>query len=345
MVINLEVPVGAVDKYTVYSAAEGVLKGFPLLSVDRGSYLVGGQLQSGLNLGRGGQVHSLQIGKYSALADGITFLIDLDHDYRSISMGLVPEWQEATKENKEMKIHRKGQILIQNDCWVGHGATLLGGVVIHDGAVVAAEAVVTKDVPPYAIVAGNPARVVKYRFPEEIRQALQKIAWWDWSSEKLRQNRRSMQEGMEAFVGEFLPEAESRLERICKHANPICALTEQGKIYVVAADTEESWPVCPGVIREFCEQFQRMDGQLVIYIPSICENKEKVFSEVMDILTPYREADCAVQIIDQEGVTAEDVIRNADAYITNRGSYNITYTCLADLYGKSILSGVDKKVF
>lgn len=58
--------------------------------------------------------------------------------------------------------------MIENDVWIGHGATIMGGVIIHNGAVVGANAVVTKDVSPYAIVAGNPARVIKYRFDDEI---------------------------------------------------------------------------------------------------------------------------------------------------------------------------------
>lgn len=74
----------------------------------------------------------------------------------------------------------KGDVIIGHDVWIGYGATILSGVNIGNGAVVGAKAVVTKDVPPYAIVAGNPARIVKFRFtPRQINRLLA-IAWWDW---------------------------------------------------------------------------------------------------------------------------------------------------------------------
>jgi len=73
-----------------------------------------------------------------------------------------------------------GNVIIKNDVWIGFGATIMSGVTIGNGAVVAAESVVTKDVPDYAIVAGNPARVIKYRFSKDEIDTLLEISWWDW---------------------------------------------------------------------------------------------------------------------------------------------------------------------
>ncbi|MEH2482607.1 phosphonate metabolism protein (transferase hexapeptide repeat family) [Nitrobacteraceae bacterium AZCC 2146] len=82
---------------------------------------------------------------------------------------------------------RRGHhISIGHDVWIGHGAIVLPGRNIGTGAVVAAGAIVTKDVPAYAIVAGNPARIIRRRFPEEVADALTELAWWDWDHEKLR---------------------------------------------------------------------------------------------------------------------------------------------------------------
>lgn len=75
----------------------------------------------------------------------------------------------------------KGDVVIGNDVWIGYGATIMSGVSIGDGAVIGARSVVTKDVPPYAIVAGNPGVVVKHRFDEQTVVDLLQIAWWDWS--------------------------------------------------------------------------------------------------------------------------------------------------------------------
>lgn len=78
-------------------------------------------------------------------------------------------------------------VIIGNDVWVGQGAMVMAGVTVGDGAIIAAGAVVTKDVPPYSIVAGVPARVIRKRFTEEQIEVLGKIAWWNWSEERIRE--------------------------------------------------------------------------------------------------------------------------------------------------------------
>jgi phosphonate metabolism protein (transferase hexapeptide repeat family) len=82
---------------------------------------------------------------------------------------------------------RSHQVTIGHDAWIGHGAIVLPGRSIGTGAVVGAGSVVTKDVPDYAIVAGNPARVIRLRFPSEIAQRMAALSWWDWPHETLRQ--------------------------------------------------------------------------------------------------------------------------------------------------------------
>jgi hypothetical protein len=79
----------------------------------------------------------------------------------------------------------KGDVRIGSDVWIGSGTTILSGVTIGNGAVIGTKAVVAKDIPPYAIVVGNPGKVVKYRFDEGTIAALERIAWWDWPLEKL----------------------------------------------------------------------------------------------------------------------------------------------------------------
>jgi len=99
----------------------------------------------------------------------------------------------------------KGDIIIENDVWIGATATIMSGVKISNGAVVGAGSVVTKDVPPYAIVAGNPAKVVKYRFTEEQIEKLLSIAWWDWEEQKIRDNAMIMwSNNIDDFINKFI---------------------------------------------------------------------------------------------------------------------------------------------
>lgn len=95
-------------------------------------------------------------------------------------------WPEETDEQFVFDWRRSRPVHIGNDTWIGHGAIIMKGVNVGNGAIVASNAVVTKDVPPYAIVGGLPAKIIKWRHPREIADRLEAMAWWDWDHEKLR---------------------------------------------------------------------------------------------------------------------------------------------------------------
>ena len=127
----------------------------------------------------------IEIGRFCSLGTGINILIYGHHDHQAITtsplISLVDYKTIVPPFPKE-------DVKIGNDVWIGNGATILSGVTIGDGAVIGAMAVVTKDVPPYGIAVGNPARVVKYRFSDEQISVLKKIAWWNWPHEKIAKN-------------------------------------------------------------------------------------------------------------------------------------------------------------
>lgn len=115
--------------------------------------------------------HKLYIGNYCSIATNVMFILDADHYTKHIST--FPFKVKILGERFEGV--SKGDIIIDDDIWIGYGATILSGVHIGQGAVVAAGAVVTNDVPPYAIVGGVPAKVIKYRFEKDIIEELLKV--------------------------------------------------------------------------------------------------------------------------------------------------------------------------
>jgi len=131
----------------------------------------------------------LDIGKYCAFAHDTTFIMsDANHSVAGPSTYPFPvfggDWA-AKMPARDYPAINKGSIRIGNDVWCGYRSTIMPGVTVESGAIVAACSVVTRDVPAYAMVAGNPARVVKMRFPEPVVARLLEIAWWDWSAERV----------------------------------------------------------------------------------------------------------------------------------------------------------------
>jgi virginiamycin A acetyltransferase len=134
----------------------------------------------------------LLIGRFCALATGMQFVMNgANHalgGFSTFPFGIFPgAWREGFDPAVYATGHR-GDTIVGNDVWIGMEATILPGVTIGDGAIVAAKSVVTRDVPAYAIVAGNPARVVRMRFAEATVERLLALAWWNWPIDKVTRN-------------------------------------------------------------------------------------------------------------------------------------------------------------
>lgn len=140
----------------------------------------------------------LVIGKFCSIACGAKFLFNsANHTLRSLSTYPFPLFYEAWEHGMSPAEawDNKGDIVIGNDVWIGYEAVILAGVTVGDGAIVGARAVVTKDVPPYTIVGGVPARPIRKRFPEEKTARLLALKWWDWPIEKIGAAMRDIQSG------------------------------------------------------------------------------------------------------------------------------------------------------
>lgn len=134
----------------------------------------------------------LIIGKFCSIACGAKFLFtSANHTLNSLSTYPFPLFYEEWGLDKEQVTSawdNKGDIVIGNDVWIGYEAVILSGVHIGDGAIIGTRSVVTKDIPPYTVVGGIPAKEIKTRFDERTITKLEQLQWWDWSFEKIQQS-------------------------------------------------------------------------------------------------------------------------------------------------------------
>ncbi|MBP1204712.1 virginiamycin A acetyltransferase [Duganella sp. 1411] len=133
----------------------------------------------------------LVIGKFCALARGVKFIMNgANHKLSGISTYPFQifgnGWEKVMPAKGELPY--KGDTVIGNDVWIGYDALIMPGVTIGDGAIVSSRATVVADVPPYTVVGGNPAKVIKERFPAGVAAALREIAWWDWPVEHITEH-------------------------------------------------------------------------------------------------------------------------------------------------------------
>lgn len=129
----------------------------------------------------------LHIGKYCSISMGCSFFLGANHRYDRIST-FIP----FDPEMKEESLTSNGDIIIGNDVWIGYGATILSGVKIGTGSVIGANSLVSKDVEPYSIVAGNPASPIKFRFNEETIKFLLDSRWWDLDVDFIIKNQKTI---------------------------------------------------------------------------------------------------------------------------------------------------------
>lgn len=141
----------------------------------------------------------LVIGKFCSIACGAKFIFNCaNHTLKSLSTYTFPlffeEW-DLQKSEVASAWDNKGDIVIGNDVWIGYDAVIMAGVTIGDGAIIGARAVVTKNVEPYSIVGGVPAKEIRKRFAPETIERLLKLQWWNWPVEKIRTSISAIQSG------------------------------------------------------------------------------------------------------------------------------------------------------
>lgn len=141
----------------------------------------------------------LIIGKFCSIACGAKFLFTSgNHSMQSLSTYTFPiffdEWGLDVKNIRDAW-DNKGDTIIGNDVWIGYEAVILSGVTVGDGAIIGSRAVVTRDVPPYTVVGGVPARPIRKRFDDATIERLETLRWWDWGEETIRRSIPAIQAG------------------------------------------------------------------------------------------------------------------------------------------------------
>ena len=162
-----------------------MIENIHLWHADRGTYF-----DRNVNIISWSDQYVVKLGKYNSIGRDCNFFLHANHraDWITTTSQL---WGPVTPEIAEMHMNMghpacKGNINVGNDVWIGAKSTIMSGVTIGDGAIIGSTATVAKDVPPYAIVVGNPGKIVEYRFTHAQIDALMQIQWWNWDEEKIK---------------------------------------------------------------------------------------------------------------------------------------------------------------
>ena len=346
MELKLAVPAGQVNSYSTCNANQkegncGSIYGYPLVSLDKGTYAVDVTIESGIDDHKEENCHNVQFGKYTSIAHEFKLNIDLNHDYLNVAMGVFKELEDLNVT----RLKRKGEVLIGNDVWIGSRVSVMGGVTIHSGAVVAANSVVTKDVPPYAIVGGNPAKIIKYRCSQETIDKLCKIRWWNWSSETIIERREFFKLSLDEFANAFTV-TEDVMDASVKEEilslNPDFFNIEQRYLFI--SDCLEPYAAMKQVISAYVEHAKDKNAILVIYVSEkdlILREIEKIY----EILDEYSEEDCQVMIFEGKSGMEEKLLEYTTGYITSRSQLNVNSVEVAYTLGVPCFSGFSLPIF
>ncbi|SEH25134.1 CatB-related O-acetyltransferase [Selenomonas sp. KH1T6] len=286
---------------------------------------------------------ALLIGKYCSMADDILFMANNDHEYHTAGtypFFMVDSTFPSRYKGQNTAKRVKRQIIIGNDVWIGARALICAGVRIGNGAIVAAGAVVTKDVPPYAIVGGNPARVIKYRFGRETIDFLQKVKWWHWPEAELVKHKDFIMNPSIEAQGLPIPQMQVNEEM----GKIIDSLRGNGRLFGVLVDSEpfshSGEPLYVSLLESFASSAAEGDVLLLAVPPEEKSQAEKAYA-----IVSTRKRQSNVYVLQMTAAFNYTFLAKLDYYLAGRHNADCLYVDFAEEAGTKVLFGVNQGVF
>lgn len=330
------------DKYLSYSTAH----------IGRGTYCWNTTVDNGIEREyKFGKLNSnYQVGQFNCIAEGLKVILGRNHNLKSVETGALTLMLNATGHNIEhpaAEFNQKSTVVIQNDVWIGGNVTIMAGVTVHNGAVIARNSHVVKDVPPYAIVGGNPAHIIGYRYTEDLIDKMLKIRWWNWSMEKLTENIDYFTEDVQGFCDRFYPEAKRQYDAIAKlEKDPL-------DTYFMFVDYYEDYCSYPYILESFLDMYmQDEDKKLVLFVQDDTVSEKGAISEevyqniasIVDDINNSPDIRCKVELMHGSRTKAEQRFYRCHHYIISRTYWAVDFSDIADLYGIEVIAGCDSKI-
>lgn len=298
------------------------------------------------------------IGNYCSVARDVVFGTGGNHHYdflTSFPIGLMFGYKRDANscDFKNVKKNlNKNFIFVGNDVWIGHGATILDGVTIGNGAIIGAQSVVTKDVPPYAIVGGNPAKIIRYRFSEELSAKLNKIKWWYWNEEQIQTNKEFFRTtNIQEFIDKYYsPAMDYRLDN--EFSYQLQAKRAEGYeiVYYEPDFTDHSTKygdqsLNERVLEQFFELSIKKKIMLIIVMPTAefqqgAQELQKIYNQ--NVNKYGIKANIVAKAVD--GVPVH-ILQNIDYVILNHKESMLPVVDISKDYGAKILSAFALYIF
>jgi len=284
----------------------------------------------------------LLIGRYCSIAFGIRFLIGLNHRHYTATTYPFEDFELGATQPDGNANHAYDvnhyQVILGNDVWIGADVTILGGVRVGNGAVIGTRAVVTRDVPPYAIVAGNPAHVVKYRFPQEVRDRMQRIKWWNWDDGVPQARWREMAD----------PEAFS-----LRYDVPLAAVEDETSSYLKAQraagrrvsmfvfDPQEPRTLWREVVGAYLAAGAAGSKDVLWLEMTEADAQGAAMDELRQLLDADGHEGATVCLHASQAIPALDVLPFVDRYVTGCSETSSLCVDFAESFGVPVVSGCD----